>query len=172
MKKETRDVTRTIKESKDFYIADDGEEFSTEEQCREYEASAQYAYSKRLAGVLTPINRERAQKVIDNICDDGRCECDYYCFKPKTEDDLKNFIAYAHAACGGYFSPNTQYYKDHPENNYIYVPAEELAVGETYIFFNRCGEWGGIVSHKSLMTAVDKCFDETLWIPPEKKEGE
>ena len=164
MRKETRDVTKTIKEKKDFYIADDGEEFSTEAQCKNYEESARYAYSKRLAGVLTPIDKTRAMIVLDGICDDGRNECDYYCFKPKTDDDLRNFIAYAHAACSGYFTPNTQYYKDHPEHNHIYVPAEELTVGETYIFFNRYGEWGGIVSHKSLIAAANKCFDETLWV--------
>ena len=38
MKKEVRDITKTITETKTFYIADDGEEFSTEEQCKEYAA--------------------------------------------------------------------------------------------------------------------------------------
>ena len=47
--------------------------------------------------------------------------------------------------------------------NYFYVKPKDVKVGETYIFFQRYGEWGGIVSKESLQKAIDKCFDETLW---------
>lgn len=163
MKKEIRDITKTITETKTFYIADDGEEFSTEEQCKEYEESARYAYRKRLEKTLTLIDEKRANLVIDTILDDGRAESDYYSFKPQTEDDLKNFLAYARSTCGGYLAGDSEYYEKHQEYNYFYVKPEDVKVGETYIFFQRYGEWGGIVSKESLQKAVDKCFDETLW---------
>ena len=121
MKEEKRDFTRTIKETKTFYIADDGEEFSTEEQCREYEESARYAYRKRLEKTLTWIDKKRANLVIDTILDDGRAESDYYSFKPQTEDDLKNFLAYVKSTCGGCLAGDSEYYKNHPEYNHFYA---------------------------------------------------
>ena len=169
MKEEKRDVTRTIKETKTFYIADDGEEFSTEEQCREYEESARYAYSKRLKKTLTLIDKKRANLVIDTSLDDGRAENDYYSFKPQTEDDLKNFIAYAKSTCNG-LAADSEYYKNHTEYNYFYVKPEDMKIDETYIFFQRYGEWGGIVSKESLQKAIDKCFDEKLWEPVKEND--
>ena len=163
MRKEVRDITKTITETKNIFIANDGEEFSTEEQCREYEESARYAYRKRLEKALTKIDRKQAIFVIDTILDDGRAESYYYSFKPQTEDDLKNFLAYAKSTCGGYLAADSEYYKNHPEYNYFYVKPEDMKVDETYIFFQRYGEWGGIVSKESLQKAIDKCFDETLW---------
>lgn len=170
MKEEKRDVTRTIKETKTFYIADDGEEFSTEEQCKEYEESARYAYRKRLEKTLTLIDEKRANLVIDTILDDGRAESDYYSFKPQTEDDLKNFLAYAKSTCGGYLAGDSEYYKKHSEYNYFYVKPKDMKVDETYIFFQRYGEWGGIVSKESLQKAIDKCFDEKLWEPVKEND--
>ena len=165
MKEEKRDVTRIIKETKTFYIADDGEEFSTEDQCREYEEFARYAYRKILEKTLTMIDNKQANLVIDTILDDGRAESDYYSFKPQTEDDLKNFLAYAKSTCGGCLAADSEYYKNHSEYNYFYVKPEDMKVDETYIFFQRYGEWGGIVSKESLQKAIDKCFDEKLWEP-------
>lgn len=170
MKEEKRDFTRTIKETKTFYIADDGEEFSTEEQCREYEESARYAYRKRLEKTLIWIDKKRANLVIDTILDDGRAESDYYSFKPQTEDDLKNFLAYVKSTCGGCLAGDSEYYKNHPEYNHFYAKPEDMKVDETYIFFQRYGEWGGIVSKESLQKAIDKCFDEKLWEPVKEND--
>lgn len=163
MKKEIRDITKTIKETKTFYIADDGEEFSTEEQCREYEESARYAYGKRLEKVLAKIDKKQADTIIDTILDDGRAETNYYSFKPQIEDDLKNFLAYIKLSCN-YLAGDSEYYEKHIEYNYFYVKPKDVKIGETYIFFQRYdNEWGGIVSKESLQKAIDKCFDETLW---------
>ena len=162
MKKEIRDITKTITETKTFYIADDGEEFSTEEQCKEYEESARYAYRKRLEKTLTKIDNKQANLVIDTILDDGRAESDYYSFKPQTEDDIRNLIAYARSICGGCLASESEYYKKY---NHFYVNPGDMKVGETYIFFYRYNDWGGIVSKESLQKAIDKCFDEKLWEP-------
>lgn len=162
MKEEKRDVIKTITETKTFYIADDGEEFSTAEQCREYEESARYAYSKRLEKTLTLIDKKRANFIIDSILDDGRSESNYYSFKPQTEDDIKNLIAYARSICGGCLASESEYYKKY---NHFYVNPGDMKVGETYIFFYRYNDWGGIVSKESLQKAIDKCFDEKLWEP-------
>ena len=175
MKTEKKEFVRTIKEIKDVYIAFDGEEFTSEEQCRNYEESARYAYRKRLGNTLKPIDSSRAYVVMDNILDDGRNECDYYSFKPKTEDDLRNFIAYAKETCGGYVGGNSTYYETHPNHNHFYIRFEDMKINDTYIFFQRYGEWGGVVSRSSLLRAVDMAFDEKLWEPiPEtpNKEGE
>ena len=164
-----------MKKKKTFYIAFDGEEFSSEEQCRNYEESARYAYRKRLGESLKPIDKKRAYIVMDNILDDGRNECDYYSFKPRTEDDLRNFVAYAKETCGGYVGGNSSYYENHPDHNHIFIRFEEMAAGETYIFFQRYGEWGGVVSCASLKKAADMAFNEVLWTPipePKKTEGD
>ena len=165
MKTEEREFTRTCKEIRKVFIAEDGEEFSSEEQCKQYEESARYALRKRLGEKLKPIDRKRANIVLDNICDDGRNECDYYSFKPKTEDDLRNFIAYANSTCGGYVGGNSEFYKNHPEYNHIFVRFEEMEIGKTYVFFQRYGEWGGVISHDSLIRAADMAFKESLWEP-------
>ena len=163
MKKEIRDITKTVTETKTFYVAGDGEEFSTEEQCKKYEESARYAYGKRLEKVLIKIDRKQANNIIDVILDDGRAESNYYSFKPQTEDDLKNFLAYIKLSCK-FLATDSEYYEKHPEYNHFYANLRDMKVGETYIFFQRYDdEWGGIVSKESLQKAVDKCFDETLW---------
>lgn len=76
---------------------------------------------------------------------------------------MKNFLAYARATCGGYLAGDSEYYEKHSEYNYFYVKPKDVKVDETYIFFQRYGEWGGIISKESLQKAIDKCFDETLW---------
>ena len=78
---------------------------------------------------------------------------------------MKNFLAYAKSTCGGYLAGDSEYYEKHSEYNYFYVKPKDVKVGETYIFFQRYGEWGGIVSKESLQKSIDKCFDETLWEP-------
>jgi len=104
MKIEERTKEKIIKENYKVFIAQDGTEFSTEEECTKYEDSAECAYKTLLKEVLTPLlgsfeyqrnpeQNNHYKNIIDDIFDDGRRECKYYIFKPRKGDDIKNFIA-------------------------------------------------------------------------------
>lgn len=89
------------------YIANDGTEFTTKEECQKYDDGAECAYKKLLSKVMKPITGSFNyndtkyhpelvnvyKNIIDDIFDDGRRECEYYTFKPQSEEDIKNFIA-------------------------------------------------------------------------------
>lgn len=107
MKIEERTEEKVIKESFKVYIANDGTEFSTEKACREYDNGAECAYRTLLSKVMKPLmgsfkysdienNPELVnvyKNIIDDIFEDGRRECEYYTFKPQSEEDIKNFLA-------------------------------------------------------------------------------
>lgn len=168
MKIEKREIAKTLTETKVFYIAPDGEEFESEEQCEQYEKSAGFAYRKRLNKVLKEINSDRAYNILDGIVDDSRHEAQYYSFKPQTEDDIHNFIAYAKIVGGGLTLGSSSYYENHPEVNHFFVRFENLMVGKTYVYFQHCGDWNAIVSRDSFARAADIAFDETLWFPEQE----
>lgn len=104
MKVEEKTKEKIIKEDYKVFIAQDGTEFSTEEECTRYEQGAECAYKTLLKEALTPLwgsfdfprNPEQDnpyKNIIDDIFEDGRRECKYYIFKPRKSDDTKNFIA-------------------------------------------------------------------------------
>ena len=96
MKKEMRTITKT--EEVKVYIAGDGKEFSDEETCKIYEESAEFAFWTLLINkCLFSIQCKGYLSAGDfAILFDDPCNCgDYYIFKPKTSDDIKNMIGYA-----------------------------------------------------------------------------
>ena len=52
MKTVTKEIERTVKETKTIYIANDGEEFYSKTECKNYEESA---LKKRLTDVLVKV---------------------------------------------------------------------------------------------------------------------
>lgn len=126
-------------ETKTVYIADDGTKFADESECKKYESSAALAYKTMLEGVLTPINGDFRsdspdfnlfKRVIDDVFDDGREECDYFTFKPRKGDDVKNFIAMLKAE-----NANIRGYKDEhfPDP---FTQLNQLKCGYDYIVIN------------------------------------
>lgn len=104
MRTETRTKEKVIKEDYTVFIAQDGTEFTTETDCLEYDKGAECAYKTLLNGVLTPLwgsfdyqakpeQKNTYKNIIDEIFEDDRKECEYYTFKPRKGDDIKNFIA-------------------------------------------------------------------------------
>lgn len=107
MKVETRTREIVSKQEYKVYIAKDGTEFNNDEECQKYDDSAVCAYKTLLSKVLKPIVGSFSYKdakehpelvnesknLIDDILDDGRRECEYFSFKPETQEDVRNFIA-------------------------------------------------------------------------------
>jgi len=107
MKIEERTKEKIIKEDYKVFVAQDGTEFSTEAECIRYEQGAECAYKTLLSKVMKPIigsfNHSDTQNhpelvnvyknIVDDIFEDERRECEYYTFKPQSEEDIKNFIA-------------------------------------------------------------------------------
>jgi len=104
---EKRTKEFVTKQDYTVYIANDGTEFKTEEECQKYNDGATCAYKTLLSKVMKPIKGSFKysdtqnhpelvnvyKNVVDDIFEDGRRECEYYTFKPQSEEDIKNFIA-------------------------------------------------------------------------------
>lgn len=101
---ETRTKEKVTKEDYTVFIAQDGTEFTSEMECTQYEQGAECAYKTLLKDVLIPLwgsfdyqakpdQKNPYKNIIDDIFDDGRRECKYYIFKPRKDEDIKNFIA-------------------------------------------------------------------------------
>ena len=129
-------------ETKTVYIADDGTKFADENECKKYENSAALAYKTMLEGVLTSINGSFRsdspdfnlfKRVIDDVFDDGREECNYFIFKPRKGDDVKNFIAMLKAE-----NANIRGYKDEQYKNFPdpFTQLNQLKCGYDYIVIN------------------------------------
>lgn len=77
MNKIEKTTERTIKETKTVYVAVDGTEFYSEEECKTYEESA-------IGTLMIRLKMEKIDnhiyKTLDNFFDDGCNRCDYYSF--------------------------------------------------------------------------------------------
>lgn len=129
-------------ETKTVYIADDGTKFADENECKKYENSATLAYKTMLEGVLIPINGSFSsdspdcnifKRAIDDIFEDGREECNYFTFKPRKGDDVKNFIAMLKTE-----EANVRGYKDKKYGNFPdpFTQLNQLKCGYDYIIIN------------------------------------
>lgn len=104
MRTEERTKEIVTKQNYKVYIANDGTEFTIKEECQKYDDGAECAYKTLLKEVLTPLwgsfdyqakpeQKNPYKNIIDDIFDDGRRECEYYTFRPSSEEDIKNFLA-------------------------------------------------------------------------------
>ena len=158
MKAKTKEIEKTVKEIVTTYVAGDGVEFKTEEECKKYEESALYALSVRVLNkTLIPLPTNYKEKRLASIyfgldflfpCSD---DCAFYIFIPKTEQDIKDFIQYAKLQKSDIF----KYYKKFNAETYpelaeklingsadadkwdqfrAYCLAEEIKPGKAYIY--------------------------------------
>lgn len=87
MKKNEITRTKTIEEVvRVEYIAEDGQVFYNEEECKKYEESALFAVSKKLKRLASVSQYD----LIDDLSDEYALEI----FDVKTEDDLENLRRY------------------------------------------------------------------------------
>lgn len=88
MKKETKEIMR--REYKDIYIANDGKEFTSEEECKKYEQTAEGVINSAFA-------RLSVGNKVYNVSEDWfifGCEEDLECVHIKDEHDLHDFNMY------------------------------------------------------------------------------
>ena len=84
MKVETRERTKV--EKYNVYVANDGQEFTTPEECKKYEEGAEGVLNAMLRKIMV---KDAAE---DEILGFGSSECTYEIYLPKTEDDKKTIM--------------------------------------------------------------------------------
>lgn len=136
--------TKEIVTTQDYtvYIANDGTEFKSKEECQKYDDGATCAYKTLLSKVMKPIkgsfNYNDTQNhpelinpyknIIDDIFEDGRRECEYYTFKPQSEENIKNFLALAKVQNA---TARGNSYEKEVVNPFVQF--EQLEIGKDYI---------------------------------------
>ena len=95
MKTVTKEIERTVKETKTIYIANDGEEFYSKTECKNHEESA---LKKRLTDVLVKVEYKDG---IDALVDDWKGSGTYYSLKFKNKQQIKDFISYCNLRLEG-----------------------------------------------------------------------
>lgn len=164
MKKETKEIKVT--QHKDVFVAEDGKEFVTEEECGKYEESASFAIRILLTQkkTLTYIPQERdlpktgasyfGLDTLFGCC----CDDEFYLFKPETEEDVKLFLQFLKLTVRiesfNYTKRTKENFTSLAENLLIddskdwekyrpRLPLEALTPGKTYIY-RTSDDWGEI----------------------------
>ena len=159
---ETKKIEKVVTEEVTKFIAKDGTVFDGSVECEKYEASAVCAAKLRLGTILKKLdNKNCYYNGLDSLLDDWRGEADYYAFEPKTEDDIKNFIAYANLLFPDGIANNSKYARERQEPNKWYFAErfEDRKVGRKYIFFDRYGDWGVVASKERLIECIEHGFE-------------
>ena len=160
MKITTKETERTIKETKTIYTAEDGTEFKTEEECREYEESAKFALKLRFKQCLTVLYSSKITE-FDWLIDDGRSESDYYLLRFSTEEEIKNFITWA-KFCNYYVAGNGSWWdKEEHKGKCFYTNLAELETNTNYILLEYDGSLR-IYDKDHYCKVFKKLFDEAL----------
>lgn len=143
MRTEERIKEFVTKQNYKVYIANDGTEFTTEKECQKYDDGAECAYKTLLSKVMKPImgsfnyndTKDHPElvnvykNIIDDIFEDGRRECEYYTFRPSSEEDVKNFLALTKVQDA---SIRYSFYKNEAILN-PFVQLEHIEKGKLYI---------------------------------------
>ena len=180
MTTKTEKIERVVTEEVTKFIATDGTEFPTSDECEKYEASAVCAVVARLSSALKKLdNKMLYRNGIDYLVDNGCSEGDYFAFEPKTEDDIKNLIAYLtlrypDCVARNYFNPDMseEARKVRDERAKWYFPErfEDLKVGCKYILYSHY-DWCQIVSEERLIECVKHGF-KTMFDKYEEPKAE
>lgn len=133
MKVETREKTKV--EMYNVYVANDGQEFTSEEECKKYDESAE--------GVLNAMLRKIMVKdaVEEDILGFGSGDSTYEVYLPKTEDDKKTIMQM-------YFMKNS-YLVDNKKDSYSkYITRTESLIDRAikdsdYLIVSRGYEYDG-----------------------------
>ena len=163
---ETKTITKekTVTETYDVYVAQDGTEFRDMEQCRKYEETAVCAVRMRLDFKPLKGNKEDkdqmyyAIEALDGVLENGCDMADYYLWTPKSEDDCKNFLQWAKLKSGGWVDglAKPEYLKD------FTYRSTEVKPNETYIVEHYDGDYISLINKSSFLNAMTKMFDTIL----------
>ena len=161
MTKQTKEIERTVKEMVTKFIADDGTEFNSENECKLYEESAAFAIKTRIKDVLQRLDDKAVyHNGLDAILDDWRCEADYYAIKFENEEQIKDFIALCKA--NKWELGNNGDWSENNAERLKYYFAErfkDLKVGVQYVLLVHENEWGAIASKEKLLECIEHGFD-------------
>ena len=93
MKEAIKEVTKV--EQVTIYVANDGTEFCSKDECERYEDSAAYALKIRLKEVMKPLDYKKYDyNGMNQLINGGMGDSAYYSVIFKTENQIKDFIAY------------------------------------------------------------------------------
>lgn len=171
MKTEERTKEIVTTQNYKVYIAYDGTEFTKEEECEKYDDGATCAYKTLLSKVMKPIkgsfNYNDTQNhpelvnvyknIVDDIFEDGRRECEYYTFKPQSEEDIKNFIALLNVQNASVRASGWYENIDNP-----FTQLDKLKIGYDYIIINYVESvFYQIIESEQFSEAIKKIIEKT-----------
>lgn len=162
--KETREVVVRTE-----FVAEDGQVFRSEEECKKYEESALFAISKELKRLETK-KYVSHNDINDSCCDDERVEI----FDIQTEKDLENLRRYLYLTLKKHGASDSTVKKcftseDGKRKNHVF---DSVTIGhEVLIFWNYDNDWLWVYNDGSI-NGYCEFFREriTKLITPETKE--
>lgn len=142
------EIKRTIEEViRTEYIAEDGQVFYNEDECKKYEESALFAVSKRLKK-LTP-KWTSVYQFLEEGCD----ECELEIFDVQTDEDLEVLRRYlylklAHNGASENYIKDCFTSKDGKRNNFVF---DNVTAGhEVMVFWSYDADWFYVYNDGSL----------------------
>lgn len=158
IKKTVEQVVRTE------YIAEDGEVFTSEEECKKYEESALFTVSKQ----LTRLAKTSHSAIIDDFSDD----CDLEIFDIRTEKDLENLRRYLYLTLslnhGGNALESCFDSKDGKRSDFVF---SNVTYGhEVLIFFAYDRDWFWVYRDGSVRGLCEYITDRVTKITTPKTE--
>lgn len=172
MEKVEKDITVSKLQHVITYVAFDGNEFDTENECKEYEKSATFAYSKLLVGCVQRKTYNRAITLLDDLMDGGRQTSYYYTAILNTKEDKKNLLGWLHSL--GYKEDlvTNNYYKDKQDLFYL-TATEDLKTKVPYIIqCNPESNYYAIIALSKFLEKFVLIFNEVVGEKPNTSDNE
>jgi len=146
MKKEER--IRQIEEKYNVYVADDGEVFSKEELCLEYEKTVRCVLNKRFNAIAKKITK--GYSAVDELIEDGYQNGEYYLVTLHDDSELNTTLFW--------LKNHDASLSETTKEGSVWLGLDRIKVGGTYIVDGRDG-WSGIVSLESIKDMVSRNMD-------------
>lgn len=141
------------------YIAEDGQVFKSEEECKKYEESALFAVSKQLKRLHTKYLS------IYDLINEGTDDCEVEIFDIQTDKDLENLRRYLYIKLSKKYR-DSKYVEDY------FINFDQITTGhEVIIWWDCCDEGFWKYGDGSIEGYLSYLKDRiTKLITPEKKE--
>ena len=144
----TKDITKTVEQVvRTIYVAEDGQEFNTEEECLKYETSALFAVSSKLKKLNTKY--VSAYNLFEMGCEDEEIEI----FDIQTNEELDNLRRYLYLKLtkNGVKDEYIQACFVHKEEKWKDFDFSNVTVGHEVLIFWSCdGDWFWVYKDGSL----------------------
>ena len=142
------------------YVAEDGEVFRSEEECKKYEESALFAVSKQLKKLHTK------HLSIYDLMEEGSEECEVEIFDIQTDNDLENLRRYLYIKL-------SKKYRDTKRVEDLFVNFDGITMGhEVIIWWSYDGDCFWKYGDGSIDGYLSYLRDKITKLITPKKEGE